>query len=168
MRYLNFIRGVGLAASVIVAGCATQAPEAPKPAPVVVQPPPPPPVVRPAAVAKAPASVSSARTTDAYKRHVAEKIAAANSNSLADTLPPILKSVVVLEISIDNEGNAVDVSVRRSNGYKELEQTAIASVKRVGKFPAPSQDVLGGHAQLTYLESFLFRPDGRYQIRSLN
>lgn len=167
MRYQQWVRGVGLAVTVVVAGCATQQTEAPKPAPVVVAPPPAPVVRPPVAKAAPPKHVSSARTVDAYKKHVAERIAAANNGSLADKLPPILKSVVVLQISVDQDGNASNLSVFRSNGFKDLEQAAIASVRRAGKFDAPSDEVLGGQTHITYLETFLFRPDGRYQIRTI-
>lgn len=162
MRYLKVIRGVSLAAGVIVAGCATEPPSAPKPAPAAVQPPAP-----PAPPAGAPRDMSSAQTLDAYKADVARRIIAKNPDSLADSLPPILKSVVVMEISIDREGNATQIVVRRSNGFKDLEQKAISSVRRAGQLPAPSPAVIGGAAAVSYYETWLFRPDGRFQIRSV-
>ena len=168
MRRINVIR-VGLAASVIIAGCATQQPE-PKPQPVVVQPatkPAPAPQVAAPAPKAAPASQSSARTMDAYKRDVAKQIVAKNSGSVAESLPPILKSVVVLDITLDSEGKAANIMVRRSNGYRDLEQTAIESVRRAGPFPAPSADVLNGSNVISYTETWLFRPDGRFQVRSV-
>jgi protein TonB len=170
MQYSQIIRWCGFAAAVAVAGCATQqaeTPKAPPPQPVAVQPPAPRPAP-PVVVAKpAPrANVSSARTVDAFKHEVASKIAAANSAAIADKLPPILKSVVVVEITVDRDGKTA-ASLRRSNGHKDLEQAAIAAVRRAGTVQAPSDDILGGQTSITYLETFLFRPDGRYQIRTL-
>ncbi len=163
MRYLKIMRGVSLAASVIVAGCAT-APPPPPPAPVAVRPPAPPaaPVAR-----IAPQNMSPAQTLEGYRTDVARRIAAKNPDSVADSLPPILKSVVVMEISIDREGNPTQIVVRRSNGFKDLEQTAIASVRRAGPLPAPSPAVIGGASVVSYYETWLFRGDGRFQIRSV-
>jgi protein TonB len=79
----------------------------------------------------------------------------------------MLKSVVVLDLTVDRDGNVVKATVRRSNGYKELESVALASVRRAGKLPAPSVAVHRGASTVTYLETWLFRADGRFQIRSL-
>jgi TonB family protein len=102
-----------------------------------------------------------------YKGEIARRIAAASQAQHTEDLPPILKSVVVLDISVDREGKPVRVVVWRSNGYKDLEATAMESVKRVGAFPPPSEELLAGADSVRYLETFLFRPDGRFQIRSL-
>jgi periplasmic protein TonB len=170
MRYLKVVCGVSLAASAVVfSGCATQSEPPKEEAPVVVAPPAPPtvaPVAPPKKVAPV-AGVSSARTMDAYKKDVAQRIVNKNNSAIADTLPPILKSVVVLDITVDETGTPVHVAVRRSNGYKDLEQAAITSVKRAGPFPAPSADVLKGGTSVSYTETWLFRPDGRYQVRSV-
>ena len=57
--------------------------------------------------------------------------------------------------------------VWRSNGYQDLEQTALKSVRRAGKFPAPSPEVLKGQETVRFLETWLFRHDGRYHVRSV-
>ena len=98
--------------------------------------------------------------SDSYRRDFAEKVARANRDAMADSLPEMLKSIVVLNISIDSRGNLSDVSVRRGNGYSDLEQRAMQSVRRAAPFAAPGQS-------LSFLETFLFRDDGRFQIRSL-
>jgi TonB family protein len=167
MRHTKIILGIGVVASAIIAGCATQ-PETPKQVAVVAPPPAP---VRQVTAPVAPPVVravpsSSAHTLDEYKRDVARQIVARNSTSIADTLPPILKSVIVLEITVDNEGKPRHVGVFRSNGYKDLEQVAMESVRRSGPFLAPSSDVLSGSGEVTYRETWLFRHDGRYQVRS--
>ncbi len=106
-------------------------------------------------------------TLDAYKAQVAEHIRASSSETFEGTLPEILKSLVVLDITLDNEGQVARVAVRRSNGFKQLERVALESVRKAGPFPAPSEKVLAGGSSVSYLETWLFRADGKFQIRSL-
>ena len=110
---------------------------------------------------------SQATNIDDYKKHAAGHIVAQAKSELAPSLPPILKSVVVLDITVDAEGNVTRAVVWRSNGYQDLEQTALTSVKRVGKLPAPSPEVLKGQESVRFLETWLFRHDGRYHVRSV-
>src|SRR6267378_1453304 len=102
-----------------------------------------------------------------YKRTVASRIVAANEEVFFEPLPDILKSVVVLEITVDRHGYPLDVYVIRSNGYRELEQVALASVLRAAPFDGPQPGVLQGAASVSFLETFLFRGDGFYQVLSL-
>jgi periplasmic protein TonB len=103
---------------------------------------------------------TSTPVSETYRRDFAQKVAAVNRDAIADSLPEMLKSVVVLSISLDSRGNLTDVSVRRSNGYADLEGRAMQSVRRAAPFAAPGES-------LSFLETFLFRDDGRFQIRSL-
>jgi TonB family protein len=168
MRSLKVALPVALSAT-IVAGCATSPPpHAIGAAPAVEE------SHTMAARAVAPTAAytpkhltSDGASLDVYKQHAAKHIAAVTPDRQADSLPPMLKSVVVLDISVDREGNPVHVAVRRSNGYKDLERAAVESVKRAGPLPAPSAAVLGGHPTVSYVETWLFRHDGRYQIRSI-
>ena len=102
-----------------------------------------------------------------YKRTVASRIVAANEEVFFEPLPEMLKSVVVLEITVDRHGYPLDVCVIRSNGYPELEQVALASVLRAAPFDGPQPGVLQGAASVSFLETFLFRADGFYQVLSL-
>jgi TonB family protein len=167
MRRNRIPQYLALCAIAAVAGCATvesPPPAAPQPAAPPVQAAPPP-KAAPAPVVRGPAS--NAATMDAYKKHVAEHIHAKNSRERADSLPPILKSVVVLNISIDRDGKPVHVAVMRSNGHKDVEQIAIRSVHRAGPLPAPSAELLGNRETVSFVETWLFRPDGHYQVRSV-
>src|SRR5207247_6860671 len=92
-----------------------------------------------------------------YKRTVASRIVAANEEVFFEPLPEMLKSVVVLEITVDRRGYPLDVYVIRSNGYPELEQVALASVLRAAPFDGPQPGVLQGAASVSFLETFLFR-----------
>jgi protein TonB len=79
----------------------------------------------------------------------------------------MLKSVVVLDVTIGPDGKLLRVAVRRSNGFKALENLAMDSVRRAAPFPAPAWAVRRGDGTVNFLETFLFRDDGRFRIRSL-
>jgi len=103
-----------------------------------------------------------ASSLDAYKSEVARHIVRANKQHVFEgTVPPLLKSIVVLEVTIDSRGTA-HARVVRSNGFKELENRAIESVRRAGPFASPPHE-----RAVSYLETFLFRDDGRFRVRSL-
>ncbi len=110
--------------------------------------------------------VSAASTIDAYKRHFADRVTEEAKDRLADKLPVILKGVIVLDVTIDHEGNIAELKLWRSNGYDDLERTALESVRKVGRFPAPSESVLGGQQYVRFLETWLFRHDGKFRVRS--
>jgi len=145
---------------VLVAGCAvTEAPRetTPPDAPgsVVTDP------------SKPPLAVSNARTLDEYKAEVAHAVLHANADkTFIGQLPETLKSVVVLRVSIDRNGFPYQVTTIRSNGFKELEARAIQSV-RAGALPRPNGAVTGGHGYVSFMETWLFRDDGKFQIRTL-
>jgi protein TonB len=106
-------------------------------------------------------------TLEAYKKSVAERIAQSSPDIFAEPLPEMFKSIVVLDITIDRDGKLAKVSVRRSNGFKALENRAMDSVKRAAPFVAPAFTVRGRDGSVNFLETFLFRNDGRFRIRSL-
>lgn len=150
------------ALALLVAACAQKRPETPPAQPEVV---PPGPVSK--APAAPPALPRSARTLAEYKMLVAQRIAGASAETFADPLPEVLKSIVVLDIRIDRHGVPQQVSVRRSNGIRALERRAEESVRRAAPFDAPSSELLQGTSAVAFLETFLFRDDGRFQIRTL-
>lgn len=159
----------GLAAALLLSACAPQSrvmtlpPTPPPRAPPVAVPAPPPPMSGdvPAPQLPVPGDV------EAYKARVASEIWLRNAEVYADPVPDMLKSVVVLEITIDRAGNPVGIAVYRSNGFKHLETRALESIVRAAPFPAPAPGVLEGPGCVTFLETFLFRADERFQLRSL-
>ena len=153
----------GIAAAMLISACAPQSRVALPPAPAAppAASPAVPPVVVPAPRPQAPGDV------EAYKALVASEIWLRNAEVYSDPVPDMLKSIVVLEITIDRAGNPIDVSVYRSNGYKHLETRALESIVRAAPFPAPAAGVLEGPGCVTFLETFLFRADERFQLRSL-
>jgi protein TonB len=113
----------------------------------------------------APKSVS--RTLSGYKEDAARRISEANKSQLYEGAPPsMLKSVVVLSIAIDAHGKPTRVAVLRSNGFAELDDLAVQSVRRAAPLPLPDRAIMRGSA-LEYTETWFFRDDGRFQIRSL-
>ena len=121
----------------------------------------------PLAALAAPAPLFPPLTLEGYKKSVAARIARGSSDIFGEALPEMLKSIVVLDITIDREGRLAQVSVRRSNGYKALENLAMESVKRAGPFGAPAFTVRRSDGSVSFLETFLFRDDGRFRILSL-
>lgn len=148
----------GAIALATLAACArtpSLAPPAPPPRPAQVAP------VAPPDVLAAPASL------DAYKRRLAGRIVASNPGVFHEPLPKMMKSIVVLNIRVDPEGRPLKVAVFRSNGYRTLEQRAVASVMMAMPLPPPPASLLDDTHSLSFLETFLFRDDGLFQVRSL-
>jgi protein TonB len=117
--------------------------------------------------AATPAPMIPPLTLDGYKKEFARQVATASPEAFDDPLPEMLKSVVVLDITIDRDGRLARVSVRRSNGYAELDKVALNSVRRAGPYASPAWSVRRGDGSVHFLETFLFRNDGRFRIRSL-
>ena len=128
---------------------------------------------RPAAplVERAPAPTAPApapRALDDYKRQFAlDLIQGTPRLAYCPPSEPILKSVVVLQITVDTAGGLVDASVFRSNGYPELEKSALDTVLRAAPFPAPEPGLTKERGSVYFLETFLFNHDDCFQIRSL-
>ena len=159
---LRFLALVSAACALVLSGCGWWSkPVTPSSQPEVL---PPGPVAKPSTPSR---PMPRATTLDAYKIEVAKRIATSSPDLFADPLPEVLKSIVVLDISIGRDGALQQVSLRRSNGFKALEQRAEASVRNAGPFSVPGPDVLRGAGSVRFLETFLFRDDGRFQIRSL-
>jgi TonB family protein len=97
---------------------------------------------------------------DTYKRIVALDILQRQPGAYCQPGEEMLKSIVVLDIAIDAEGRLVEASVLRSNGHPDLAQRALDAVNAAAPYTAPGQDV-------QFLETFLFRDDDCFLIRSL-
>ena len=102
-----------------------------------------------------------------YKRDLACRIHARNGTHLYDGAPPpVLRSVVVLSVRVDARGRLVRIGVLRSNGIRSLERRAIQSVRAAAPLPIPARALLR-HGAADITETWLFRDDGRFQIRTL-
>lgn len=136
--------------------------------------PPPAPEVQataPAPVVTAPVpSISPRKPTgplDEYKQRTALRILQANSQHIYDGAPPhFLKSVVVLIVVIDARGQVASSRVLRGNGHKQLEQVALSSVRKAAPFDPPPRQLMRNNT-LEITETWLFRDDGKFQVRSV-
>jgi protein TonB len=108
-----------------------------------------------------------ALTLEGYKKALAEQVARSSPDLYNEPIPEVLKSIVVLDITIDRDGKLARVAVRRSNGYKALENRALESVRRAAPFSAPAVTIRRSDGSVNFLETFLFRDDGRFRILSL-
>jgi protein TonB len=124
------------------------------------------PAAPPSPSASAPALLP-ALTLEVYKRDFAGRIARASADMFEEPVPEVLKSIVVLDIAIDRDGNLRHVAVRRSNGFHALEHRAMDNVRRAAPYAAPPFTIRRADGSVSFLETFLFRDDGRFQIRSL-
>ena len=154
------------AAFALIAACSTQSDS-------TLKTPPESPVAEAKAAAKSaepdaePPRESNSRSIDGYKRDAARRVYFRNTAQLFDGAPPpVLKSIVVLSIKVDATGLPLAVGVMRSNGYRDLEQRAIKSVRDAAPLPIPHAAVIK-RGSVDYVETWLFRDDGRFQIRSL-
>ena len=117
-------------------------------------------IFRPAAPA-APATAPAPAGLDDYKTQVAHHVADHNpERTYTGILPPMLPAIVVLEITVDRDGQLADVAVQRSRD-PDASAIALASVRRSAPLPPPPT------GRLTFSETFLFADSERYQLRSL-
>jgi protein TonB len=138
-------------AAIVLAGCDAPAPpEPPKPAPPPQQVAPPAPPL----------------SLDDYKRHIAGAILTANSALTYEGTPPhLLRAVVVLELTIDASGAVRGVRTLRTPD-DELAAVAVRSARAAGPLLAPPPELLR-RGELQVVETWLFRDDGRFQVRTL-
>jgi hypothetical protein len=107
------------------------------------------------------------QTLSDYKLGVAQRIVAASRETYSTPVPEMLKSIVVLEITVDQAGAPLEVTAFRSNGYEDLTLRAITSVVDAAPFAAPEAALLQGTGTVSFLETFLFRDDDAFQLRTL-
>lgn len=132
------------------------APSTPEPAPVVPAPPP----------AAAPGLPPPKTPLEAYKRDVAQRILAANAAHTYDGAPPhLLRAVVVLQFTVDGQGRVSQLKTLRTRD-NALAKVAGDSVRAAAPLPAPPP-ALARRGALEIAETWLFRDDGKFQIRSL-
>ncbi len=158
-----------LLAALMLAACGAPPPPVPEkpaaPPPAQVEPAPAPPALA-APQAAAPKLPPPRTPLDAYKRDIAQRIL---SNSAAQTFagrpPEILEAVVVLQFTIERSGTLTGLKTLRSR-HPAQEKVALASVRAAAPFPAPPAALLRS-SRVEVAETWLFREDGKFQIRSL-
>ena len=106
-------------------------------------------------------------TLDAYKAHVARHIVERNAErSFSGRLPPMLPAIVVLNITVDEDGRLTDVRVQRSRD-PDAARVALASMLRSAPLPRPHGLLARNSRAMTFSETFLFDRDYRFQLRTL-
>jgi TonB family protein len=155
--------GVIGAAAAIAAGCATPPPPAATvkpPAPVVATPAPPPPAV----AVRPPSQMSEAE----WRRALAQHIMQVNRDRVFDGRPPHpLKAIVVLELTVAADGRVQRASVLRAPDHaRELGAEAVRTAQAASPLPPPPRSVAGQGAT-RFTETWLFRHDNQFQLRTL-
>jgi protein TonB len=111
-------------------------------------------------------SLPSPAGLDDYKTQVAQHVASHNRDRIfRGTLPPMLPAIVVLLITVDEEGQLHQVVVQRSRD-PDASEVALAAIRRSTPLPRPQQ-LAQADGKLTFTETFLFADSDHYQLRSL-
>jgi len=104
---------------------------------------------------------------DAYKTQVAQQVMRQNpSQTFSGRLPPMLPAIVVLNITVDKDGQMTDVVVQRSRD-PDASRVAVASMRRSAPLPRPANLLAENSDSLTFSETFLFNDEYRFQLRTL-
>jgi protein TonB len=104
---------------------------------------------------------------DMYKADAAHHIMRHNmAHTFSGALPPILPAVVVLRITVDYTGKLTRVIVQRSRNNM-ASAVAVASMQRTAYLPMPYNLAREPGRSLTFMETFLFDRDYRFQLRTL-
>jgi protein TonB len=110
---------------------------------------------------------SQANSIEAYKREVANRIAATNANKVyLDNPQALLRAVIVVRYVVSADGRLLSAEIQRSNHDKFAENTALACLQNSAPFPKPASHLLRG-GRLEVSETWLFNDDGRFQLRSV-
>lgn len=91
----------------------------------------------------------------------------ANSGqTFSGPLPPMLPAIVVVNITVGEDGELQEVAVQRSRD-PDASKVAVASMRRSGRLPRPANLLFTNTRALTFSETFLFDHQYRFQLRSL-
>ena len=162
MNRLTISVSLGLAA-LLLAACQKAPPRAP-PAPEL-QPPPHASTPRPAEAAAQHAEPLG--SIDDYKMLVAAQIMHTNPALIfSGRLPPMLPAIVVVTISVDQDGALRHVVVQRSRD-SEASKVALAAVEHGVPYPKPQHLLRHGHKTLDFSETFLFGDEYHFKLRTL-
>jgi len=153
------------------------APPARSPAVSPTTPPAPIVVTKPEIVEPTPSSLEPAKPTarlaalnpqlEAWKQRAAGRIHEVNSKQLFEGRPEhLLRAVIVVEATVDRNGKVTNSKIMRSPGIASLDAAALKSLGSASPLPSPPASLIA-RGPLVYQETWLFRKDGRFQLRSL-
>lgn len=104
---------------------------------------------------------------EAWKQRAAGRIHEVNSKQLFEGRPEhLLRAVIVVEATVDRNGKVTNSKIMRSPGIASLDAAALKSLGSASPLPAPPTSLIA-RGPLVYQETWLFRKDGRFQLRSL-
>jgi protein TonB len=116
---------------------------------------------------KAAETAQPSPSLDAYKAEVAQHVIKHNPDqTFSGKLPDMLPAVVVLNITVDKNGEMKAVEVQRSRD-PDAAKVALASMRRSDPLPKPASLLARNTDSLTFSETFLFDSQYRFQLRSL-
>ncbi len=102
-----------------------------------------------------------------WKQRAAERIHEVNRKELFEGRPEhLLRAVIVVELAVDRHGKVTTSKIMRSPGIASLNTQALRSLKIASPLPAPPSSLMS-KGTLVYQETWLFRKDGRFQLRTL-
>ena len=153
----------------LIAGCATQTPAPTATASSKTLPSSP--AGRPSPTASAPPArieAASPRSLSEWKRSAAERIHAANRALVYSGAPPNpLRAVVVVEMTVAADGQVRRADLLRVPGHaKDLGAVALRTLDAASPLPAPPRSLVA-QGPIRTTETWLFRDDGHFQIRTL-
>ena len=149
-------------------------PPLPTPAPAPVTPPPPAPApkpppaptpapVPPASTEIAPGLQSLATHPDDYRQDAARHLYHHYSHRIyKGKLPPLLKSVGVVEVVIGPKGQVLNINWWRAPRHAEVTREIENLILSAGPYPAPVK-----LRKVTYTETWLWHDSGRFQLDTL-
>ena len=146
-------------AALLLAACQKAPPRAP-PAPEMAPP-------HVSAAPTVPQRAEPGASIDDYKMLVATQIMHTNPALVfSGRLPPMLPAIVVLTISVDQDGALSHVVVQRSRD-SEASKVALAAVEHGVPYPKPMHLLRRGHKTLDFSETFLFGDEYHFKLRTL-
>ncbi|CAN7698948.1 hypothetical protein LJR289_005639 [Pseudoduganella sp. LjRoot289] len=114
-----------------------------------------------------PAARPPANNLDDYKRLLAHKINEATpAATFTGAIPPLLTSIVVVEVKIERDGGIASLRVVRSRDQK-ASGIALAAMRSAAPYPRPGKLMPAHHKTFDVSETFLFNKDYRFQLRTL-
>ncbi len=112
----------------------------------------------------APAAVPSEADTEvAYRQEAARHLYVSYPMRVfKGRMPPLLYGVVIVDTEVDDQGQIVDVRVRRPPAAPEVGPWVVAMIRKAGPFPAPAK-----MGKAVYTDIWLVHKSGNFQLDTL-
>ncbi len=137
---------------------------APAPQPAPMPTPPPAPATQPAPLSNQSAGLQSLATDPlSYRKDAARHLYQHYAQRIyKGKLPPLLKSVSVVEVLVGPGGQVLDITWSRPPRLAEVRQEIESMILKAGPFPAPLK-----LRKVTYTETWLWHASGLFQLDTL-